>query len=677
MTVTYTHEVADCKGFGNFWRLLFRWRGSVYKLVWPELITYLLMYALCSTLYRVVLDEQGRRTFEQVSLFCHHFSDLIPVSFVLGFYVSIVLQRWWAQYESLPWPDSLALIVSTSIHGHDNRGRLMRRTIMRYVNLTFTLTLTMITPRAKKRFPTLDHLVDSGLMTAGERKILEAIQDKAPHPIYYLPLVWAGGVVSRARKEGRIRDDFALKTIIDEINRLRGLCGGLLSYDWISIPLVYTQVVTLAVYSFFLATLMGRQFLDPAMKYPNNHIDFYFPVFTLLQFFFYMGWLKVAETLVNPFGEDDDDFEVNWLIDRNIQVSFLIVDEMHNEHPELVQDMYWDDVYPQELPYTFASEQYRREPPMGSTANFEIPEAEQEILPVLDEEPEEKGDDPEAGKGTPTYKRRGSLRSLGSSLHSARKSSILNFFHQRFHRPEMPSRTGSSSRGLNRSASRTSGNSGFTASRFNVARNNTNASSLQSEAYGLSHESLNVDSRNSPRAHHLGRHVSQDEDGAILIKIKRRDKDGKELSGSTEELVKAEPADEEDGEDRAKKRLAWKREGGAQAAEVRFRSQISTTSGISDALSENSQLRSDTSQCSILTSIFQDQEENAENEEDGDDGEEEEEENNDGEKQRRRREPSGNSNVSGRSGTRRQSGNRRAIPAFRYSRVSDDDDTKR
>lgn len=41
---------------------------------------------------------------------------------------------------------------------------------------------------------------------------------------------------------------------------------------------------------------------------------------TIIQFVFYVGWMKVAEALLNPYGDDDDDFEVNWAIDRNLQV---------------------------------------------------------------------------------------------------------------------------------------------------------------------------------------------------------------------------------------------------------------------------------------------------------------------------------------------------------------------
>ena len=53
--------------------------------------------------------------------------------------------------------------------------------------------------------------------------------------------MWAGAVVTRAKKEGRIKDDFAFQAIVKEINDFRLGCGGLLSYDWIPIPLVYTQ----------------------------------------------------------------------------------------------------------------------------------------------------------------------------------------------------------------------------------------------------------------------------------------------------------------------------------------------------------------------------------------------------------------------------------------------------
>ena len=52
-------------------------------------------------------------------------------------------------------------------------------------------------------------------------------------------------MVTRAKKEGKIKDEFAFQTIIKEINDFRSNCGGLLAYDWIQIPLVYTQVISM------------------------------------------------------------------------------------------------------------------------------------------------------------------------------------------------------------------------------------------------------------------------------------------------------------------------------------------------------------------------------------------------------------------------------------------------
>ena len=33
----------------------------------------------------------------------------------------------------MPWPDNLAIVITALVHGNDDRGRLMRRTLMRYV----------------------------------------------------------------------------------------------------------------------------------------------------------------------------------------------------------------------------------------------------------------------------------------------------------------------------------------------------------------------------------------------------------------------------------------------------------------------------------------------------------------------------------------------------------------
>ena len=144
--------------------------------------------------------------------------------------------------------------------------------------------------------------------------------------LYWVPLTWGSTLTLKAHNDGLIRDSFVTE-IMAELKTLRTQCGTVISYDWISLPLVYTQVVTLALYVYFAATLLGRQWLDPTRDIPGykaNGYDYYFPIFTSLQFLFYVGWLKVAEALLNPFGEDDEDFDTNFMIDRNLQVETKI-----------------------------------------------------------------------------------------------------------------------------------------------------------------------------------------------------------------------------------------------------------------------------------------------------------------------------------------------------------------
>jgi predicted membrane chloride channel (bestrophin family) len=61
MTVTYTGRVANAN-LCAFSRLLFHWKGSIYKLVYKEMIIFCLLYSVLSVLYRFALNEDQKRS---------------------------------------------------------------------------------------------------------------------------------------------------------------------------------------------------------------------------------------------------------------------------------------------------------------------------------------------------------------------------------------------------------------------------------------------------------------------------------------------------------------------------------------------------------------------------------------------------------------------------------------
>ncbi|XP_033759272.1 bestrophin-2-like [Pecten maximus] len=376
MTIAYQYRVATAR-LGTFVKLLGVWKGSIYKLMYKEMLIFILLYAAISCSYRMALNKEQRIVFEKLSMFCAQYTDMIPVSFVLGFYVSLIVHRWWTQFMNVPWPDRTLFMTCCYLHGHDERARIMRRSVARYMMFGLILITRSVSVAVMKRFPTLDHIVESGFISKEEAIMYEEVECK--YNKFWVPILWANSVLVQARRENKIETDWGLRMIIEQLADFRDKCSLCFVYDWITIPLVYTQVVTWSVYMFFAACLIGRQFLDTNQNYPGHDLDLYVPVFTLMQFFFYMGWLKVAEQLINPFGEDDDDFDINWLLDRHTAVAMTLVDYMYGKHPTLMKDMHFGEVMT-ELPYTEASLASRKPVFLGSTYNLTVPTLQEQRI---------------------------------------------------------------------------------------------------------------------------------------------------------------------------------------------------------------------------------------------------------------------------------------------------------
>ena len=94
---------------------------------------------------------------------------------------------------------------------------------------------------------------------------------------------------------------------------------------------------------------------------------------------------------------------------------------MHHDNPQLLKDQYWDDIVPQELPHTVASEQFKTEPPVSSTANVFVTEDEGEIISPPSLRSVNRANLSES-PGTPSILRRSSIRSHRPRYSSTRSN---------------------------------------------------------------------------------------------------------------------------------------------------------------------------------------------------------------------------------------------------------------
>lgn len=150
------------------------------RLLWKDLLIYLSLFFVIHLIYMFGLSAAAQKDFEDLVLYFKKYENIIPLSFVLGFFVSNVMNRWWEQYHAIPWVYSVATFVSSNIQGYDEVGRAMRRTIMRYVCLCLTMVFRKLSKRVQKRFPKMSDMVDAGLLNKSELCVIETLDQKYP-----------------------------------------------------------------------------------------------------------------------------------------------------------------------------------------------------------------------------------------------------------------------------------------------------------------------------------------------------------------------------------------------------------------------------------------------------------------------------------------------------------------
>jgi len=318
----YYHSKASGIGWKKWWS------RSLPAHIGLELALYIGLYYIIHIIYQFGLDEKSVKKFEDlVDYFNESLSTISKdLTFLLGFYVSQIVRRWWDRYKLLPWPDSLVLLSHGLVDYQAEKSVEFFKTIMRYSMLSYILCIRRISKALRKMFPSNQSLVETRVATKKELNLLESQGDLGR--VWWIPLSWSMTMIRNSKENKFIPSD--QKILIDNIAKFQVGLEKVDDQDHIILPPLYKQVVKFAVYVYFALSLIGSQEV-------NKDAYTFIPIFLVLKFIFFFGWLEVAEAIANPFGNDDDDFQICELVSRHLWAIGKNVDQFRGP-PKLDDD---------------------------------------------------------------------------------------------------------------------------------------------------------------------------------------------------------------------------------------------------------------------------------------------------------------------------------------------------
>lgn len=342
---------------------LFRLRGTAFasRAVWVHVLGNTLVAAIVWAAVFFGCRRPELIDTETIRQVASYASGL--VGFVLVFYLSLMVGRWWEMRRDSfggLWGaiDDLALLLAAHFPGPE--AQPLKSLVLRYCLASLELTFM----QARGTDGVLAGLVGQGLLTEDEKRKLEELVSK-PQAVW----VWIAGVFQQLTSRGKLSSRMlvALYSICAHARSCVGRGRGVFAYLDTQLPFSYVHLIAIIVHlsNLLLAVKCGTLAAvaswnlvrpetkrDPVSDMENAQVLLLQVFFVIVVPFFYLAFLEVGASVSDPFGEKFEDFPRaayrTWV--RNECEAFLsagesppdevvrITDELEVFHDDFVQD---------------------------------------------------------------------------------------------------------------------------------------------------------------------------------------------------------------------------------------------------------------------------------------------------------------------------------------------------
>merc|ERR1712223_83401 len=321
------------KAYHRTWQefIKFRWWRNIILRNFLIGCGYLTLHFLIQTLYQYDLlcpnqleDEQCRcwaqNWFKRWNVLMKDMAKVI--TFLVGFYVSTNVRRWWEQIKAIPTPLNVCMQFENYTENiTPDQALCLKKKVVQYLHLSWTLVMTQRGSDLYRDYSEGQRYIDKGLITEEEDKYLKLETEECNdsyQTLWFVPLNWAIILLKKASMEKKLKDP---KDLIKDIMKFHIDLRYILEHKSHRMPVIFSAAVWMAVTSWLIVTLVGAQNTDhnndPCARATSiaELIIFTVPGHELFLVMLILSWLQAADKLLNPFGRDKG-YDVNlerWL----------------------------------------------------------------------------------------------------------------------------------------------------------------------------------------------------------------------------------------------------------------------------------------------------------------------------------------------------------------------------